>query len=617
MIDYKREVVCGSDGSGVQKKIQLDTVSDIQPGTNPLFVSGVPIVMNTNRIPGLYLPDDLLSLVTEWLDSVDILALKNVSRALRLFVQEHHGTLFVSRVEIVYHQRPVDYHNYLDCPAFFQVFLSVGKRPGDHLGGLRVLGMNEAAMSFWNVIWDRSTYLHCDRRSYFLPRPNSFVLQMISNTFDLSCLPVGLPHPPLLRLKNCYLERIEGWIDSPCVKIQCPGIVRPIRFGKHVKHVKTTFPLGFVDNTDGGSTAAAFQFQNSASLETLGLVFDRPFVFPVPTAWGLRNVHSCVNVRTVIFKVSNRQGNLPDWFVRFNEALNGCLHPGRLRKVVLEGAINAIQHDGDGDDSFWQRTLGLNLPLTGSGGVPPDSRTRDVHLCFQGEDDLQLVPTPETQNHRKLKLFEMTLQLLAAKHLKTVELVLCSSSSSLMSPRTFQSVNMLAMFLMKAVSVHQSDKFSHLYVYQSFQGSVLSETMDFSNVEDLQVNSNPSPNAKFIPNANIGCTSDRALDAVWQSAPDKICVEQLILLFSAVVKNPAGVKFVSTDLPLPVHVLCDIVDAIATNPDFGCFTLIHSSYRLTYQQYTESSANSRSQKSPGLLQETFAEVVRSKLVYCG
>ena len=187
-----------------------------------------------------------------------------------------------------------------------------------------------------------------------------------------------------------------------------------------------------------------------------------------------------------------------------------------------------------------------------------------------------------------------------------------------MSPKTFQSVNMLAMFVMKAVSVHQCDKFSHLYVYQSFQGSVLSETMDFSNARvGLQANSSPSPNARFNPDANIGCTFDGALDAVWGDVPDKFCVEQLILLFSAVDKNPAGVKFVNTDLPLPVHVLCDIVDAIATNPNFFCLTLIHSSYRLTYQQYVEFRANSRSRKSPGLSQEMFVEVVSSKLVYCG
>jgi len=539
------------------------------------------------------LPVDVLMLVSEWLNTADILAFKNASQTLRAFVQEYLNTLLVSRVDIIY-KHSVDPITLIPaCDAWLRVFLSVGQRPGDQRGGLKVVGMNEHALSFWKFTWTKSAYLNCNCHATSFYRNNTFMLQSVSTVVDFASLPPGIPHPPLIRIKNCLVKQLID-INSTSVFINCPRVTRPITFGDQVQHVKVNAPLGF--RTAMSRSTMAFEFQNPASLKTLKLNVHS-FLVPNCSSWGLGNLIQCSNLYEITLKMYDVYSNVPEWATAFNRALSCSLNSDRLQRVNLQGFVNIIDHNG----AWWYRVLGLSAQVTRS-----RSLAESIHLCFRGGDSLQLSTYTLIENQRRKKLGEMALQFVRANRLKTLEFVLHLTTSSESPSPTFHSCNMLALLVMKVFSTFRCSKLSHLYVYQPSAGSVSSEMV-------MALTGGGASTA-----ATAGTESDflEEIDGL-SGFSDTSCVQQVVHLFPKVVTNPQGVKFVNTDLPLPVSVVCEIVEAIAQNPNFGGFTMVNCKQKLSYVWYKEFVEGTDGRTSKALSEAEFKRIVGSKLLFCG
>lgn len=493
------------------------------------------------------LPWDTLKVVSEWLESIDIIHVAKSSKNLRLFVKQCCNMLNVSRVQLAYLPQ---FENSIFLPrtAIFDFHLNLHSGVNcrgvnrDQSKAIRLLKFTKQSSEFWSAckLWNKKKSVSitccCHTNSLLLAPKSRFSLQCDANEINFN-VPSKEFHPPILRIRSCRLLFIDV-IESQTVDLNCWNMKNNFCLGEGVHHVSFRVP---------STGKFGLQFLKP-SLQSLCLRVQWVMHSAVFSFCNLKNY----NLFELILQCQNAWTDYNEWFQSFNEYLLKCFNPKYLKRLILRSAFNLVDHKG----TFWQRFLGLHdAAQANSSSDTLQGQGYGNYICFQGLDNAQLCFLPESCSSREVKVNQMASQFLSSTTLKTLDFMLSSQpiASSHDSHESKQAIRNTSMMLALAVAEALCDGncvfLSHFNVYDVSVSRYITENASVVTVDDP--------------------------------------IHQIFAMFPSIVANSKGVIYIQTNHEVSARLQSKIVDAIAQNSRFVCFRMetCQAQNVLTYEVY--------------------------------
>lgn len=554
------------------------------------------------------LHDDLLKHIAQWLDSRDIIALKDSCQTFRKFVGLYQNTVSVSTV-LLDHIIGFDASGSSKQRSVLELFVTVGhgaetsQKSEIQLGRSAVYCTN---MKFWNFV--------CPRQQIHLEGGDGPVPLSVSDSQELFLDNLLVPFLGLqeLKIRSRDLERIFGIVNARNVVLACPGLKIPAIVGDQVRHLDFLVPTSCPD---------ALQFEGDPRLESFCLQIcpqiDTSKINSGRDVWGIRQLKKCTSLKMLTLDMWNCCSNADQWTHSLNGILGVCINAEHLQTFVCLGALNSIQPNG----LFWKRMLGItDVGSSAPWSLEPKTPQAETHrvrkslsLTFGAQDDAQGMSTSDFRDAQKLQMTEMANQFMQSPRLSTLSFELClrklgSTTRSCPALHSYNLSNLLAMATMKALCTQKCSNLTHLLIFQPLYPKTVKD-MVASHTADLEQ----------LQNCLTGCPETEE--------EGEFCYGKLVSMFPAVVQNGNGVPFIKTDVQFDTDSQCNIVEAISKNPSFCRFELESSTKRLTYAIYRQRRSQRLERlciadQSPGttsnvslLSRKDFEAVVHRKLVY--